>query len=111
MRWSAAEAYLRPARKRSNLTVRTGSLVTKVIVERGRAIGVEVADAKGRTERLDAVTEVVLAGGAFNTPALLQHSGIGPADHLRSCTSTTNSPKATWGCSTPRTRSTRCGGC
>jgi choline dehydrogenase len=84
MRWSAAEAYLRPARKRSNLTVRTGSLVTKVIVERGRAIGVEVADAKGRTERLDAVTEVVLAGGAFNTPALLQHSGIGPADHLRS---------------------------
>jgi choline dehydrogenase len=84
MRWSTAEAYLKPARKRSNLTIRTGALATKVIVERGRAVGVELADAKGRTERVDAGSEIVLAGGAFNTPALLQHSGIGPADYLRS---------------------------
>jgi choline dehydrogenase len=84
MRWSAAEAYLRPARKRSNLTVRTNALVTRVIVERGRAVAIELSDAKGRTERIDAGSEIVLAAGAFNTPALLQHSGIGPADYLRS---------------------------
>jgi choline dehydrogenase len=83
MRFSAAEAYLRPSRKRSNLTVRTNTLVTKVIVERGRAVGVELTDAKGKRERIDAGSEVILAAGSFNTPALLQHSGIGPADFLR----------------------------
>lgn len=84
MRFSAAEAYLRPAKKRSNLTVRTNTLVTKVIVDDGRAVAVELSDAKGKRERVDAASEVILAGGAFNTPALLQHSGIGPADFLRS---------------------------
>jgi choline dehydrogenase len=84
MRFSSNEAYLRPARKRKNLTIRTKTLATKVIVEHGRAAGVELADAKGRRERIYASGEVILAGGAFNTPALLQHSGIGPADFLRS---------------------------
>jgi choline dehydrogenase len=84
MRFSSNEAYLRPARKRKNLTIRTKTLATRVIVERGRAVAVELADAKGRRERIDAGSEVILAGGAFNTPALLQHSGIGPADFLRS---------------------------
>jgi choline dehydrogenase len=84
MRWSSAEAYLKPARKRSNLTIRTNAHATKVIVEHGRAVAVELADAKGKRERVDAISEVILAGGAFNTPALLQHSGIGPADFLRS---------------------------
>jgi choline dehydrogenase len=59
-------------------------LVTKVIVERGRAVGVEVTDRKHGRERIDAGSDVILAAGAFNTPALLQHSGIGPADFLRS---------------------------
>jgi choline dehydrogenase len=84
MRFSANEAYLRPARKRSNLEIRTNVLVTRVIVERGRAVGVEVTDGKHGRERIDAGSEVILAAGAFNTPALLQHSGIGPADFLRS---------------------------
>ncbi len=84
MRFSANEAYLRAAKKRSNLTVRTNTLATKLIVEHGRAVAVELTDAKGKSERVDAGSEVILAGGAFNTPALLQHSGIGPADFLRS---------------------------
>ena len=84
MRFSANEAYLRPAKKRSNLTVRTNTLATKLIVEHGRAVAVELTDAKGKSERVDAGSEVILAGGSFNTPALLQHSGIGPADFLRS---------------------------
>jgi choline dehydrogenase len=85
MRFSSNEAYLKPARKRSNLTILTNRLVTKVIVEGGRAVGVEVADAKGKSRtRMDAGSEVILAAGSFNTPALLQYSGIGPADFLRS---------------------------
>jgi choline dehydrogenase len=84
MRFSSAEAYLKPARKRSNLTVQSNALVTKVIVERGRAVGIELTDGKGNAERVDAGVEVILAAGAFNTPALLQHSGIGAADYLRS---------------------------
>ena len=84
MRFSANEAYLKPAKKRSNLTIRTNVLATKLIVEHGRAVAVELTDAKGKSERVDAGSEVILAGGAFNTPALLQHSGIGPADFLRS---------------------------
>jgi choline dehydrogenase len=84
MRFGSNEAYLHPARKRSNLTIRTNTLATKVIVENGRAVAVELTDAKGKRERVDAGAEVILAGGSFNTPALLQHSGIGPADFLRS---------------------------
>jgi choline dehydrogenase len=84
MRFSANEAFLRPARRRPNLTVRTTALVTRVIVEHGRAVGVEVTDRKRGRERINAASEVILAAGAFNTPALLQHSGIGPADFLRS---------------------------
>lgn len=84
MRFSSNEAYLKPARKRSNLTIRTNVLVTKLIVENGRATGIELADAKGNRERIDAGSEVIVSAGAFNTPALLQYSGIGPADFLRS---------------------------
>ncbi|HEV3055989.1 MAG TPA: GMC family oxidoreductase N-terminal domain-containing protein [Solirubrobacteraceae bacterium] len=84
MRFSSNEAYLKPAAKRKNLTIRTNMLVTKVIVENGRAVGVELADAKGKRERVDAGSEVIVSGGSFNTPALLQFSGIGPADFLRS---------------------------
>lgn len=80
-RWSAADAYLHPVRRRRNLTVLTGATVRRVLVEEGRAVGVEVQ--RGRTvERLRARREVVLAAGAIGSPHLLLASGIGPSDHL-----------------------------
>ncbi|MEV4458215.1 GMC family oxidoreductase N-terminal domain-containing protein [Microbispora sp. NPDC049633] len=80
-RWTTADGYLRPARKRPNLTVLTGTHVLRLRVEGGRATGVEVVRA-GRRESYRAEREVVLSAGAFNTPQLLMLSGIGPADHL-----------------------------
>ena len=82
-RWSAARAYLHPVMHRPNLTVRTRAQVTRVIMDDTRAIGVEVLERGGGTTRILA-GEVVLSGGAFNTPQLLQLSGIGDAEHLRS---------------------------
>jgi choline dehydrogenase-like flavoprotein len=81
-RWSAADAYLTPALGRPNLTVRTGAQATRVLVEGGRATGVEYL-AGGRRHTVRAAREVVLAGGAVNSPQLLLLSGIGPAGHLR----------------------------
>ncbi|MGY2067790.1 GMC family oxidoreductase [Blastococcus sp. SYSU DS0619] len=81
-RWSAADAYLHPAAGRPNLTVRTGALTTRVLVEGGRATGVEYR-CGGRLHTVRAAREVVLSGGAVNSPQLLMLSGIGPADHLR----------------------------
>jgi choline dehydrogenase len=81
-RWSAADAYLRPALDRPNLTVRTGAQATRVLVEGGRATGVEYRQ-HGTLHTVRAGAEVVLAGGAINSPQLLQLSGIGPAGHLR----------------------------
>jgi choline dehydrogenase len=81
-RWSSAAAYLHPAGRRPNLTVRTGALTTRVLVEGGRATGVEYR-AGGRVHTVRAAQEVVLSGGAINSPQLLMLSGIGPADHLR----------------------------
>ncbi|HET9016063.1 MAG TPA: choline dehydrogenase [Thermomicrobiaceae bacterium] len=81
-RWSAADAYLRPALRRPNLEVRTGAQATRLVVEGGRAAAVEyVAD--GRRWRVDAAREVILAAGAIGSPHLLLLSGIGPADELR----------------------------
>ena len=82
-RLSAAGAYLHPVMNRSNLTVLTKALVTRVLMDGTRATGVEVIDPKGNLRRIDA-GEVILCGGAFNSPQLLQLSGIGDADHLRS---------------------------
>lgn len=81
-RCSAAVAYLRPAMKRSNLTVLGKSLVLKVIVENGRAIGVEYSR-NGRTETVHADREVVLSGGVINSPQLLMLSGIGNPEELK----------------------------
>ncbi|WP_448609535.1 GMC family oxidoreductase [Geodermatophilus sp. URMC 60] len=81
-RWSAADAYLHPAAGRPNLTVRTGALATRVLVSGGRATGVEYRSG-GRTHTAHAAAEVVLAGGAVNSPQLLMLSGIGPGAHLR----------------------------
>jgi len=78
-RCSAAAAYLRPVRDRPNLEVRTGVLVARVAMAQGRAIGVQLHG----SDTLIEGGEVILAGGAVNTPQLLMLSGIGPADHLR----------------------------
>ncbi|MEO8828618.1 GMC family oxidoreductase N-terminal domain-containing protein [Lapillicoccus sp.] len=81
-RASTATAYLAPARRRPNLTVRTGAHVTKVVIEGGCAVGVEYRH-DGVTRTATARGEVVLSGGAVNTPHLLMLSGIGPGDDLR----------------------------
>ncbi len=81
-RWSAADAYLRPALRRRNLTVVTDALVTRVTVESGRATGVSYRH-RGEQRHARAEREVVLAGGAVNSPQLLLLSGIGPAAQLR----------------------------
>jgi len=81
-RWSAADAYLRPALGRPNLTVHTGALVTRLVVEGGRAVGVAYRR-RGADVVAHAEAEVLLAAGAVNSPQLLLLSGIGPADQLR----------------------------
>ena len=82
-RLSAARAYLHPIlRRRGNLKVRTWTLVTKIHFDGRRAIGVEIERRGGGSETIHA-GEVILAGGAFNTPQLLQLSGVGPATNLR----------------------------
>jgi choline dehydrogenase len=81
-RWSAASAYLHPAAGRENLTIVTKARATRVLIDKGRAVGVEYA--RGRKRRTARATrEVVLAGGAINSPQLMLLSGIGPAAELR----------------------------
>jgi choline dehydrogenase len=81
-RWSTARGYLKPARKRSNLAVVSGALATRVLFEGRRAAGVEYMQG-GARHVARANAEVILCGGAFNSPQLLQLSGVGPADLLR----------------------------
>ncbi|GLQ88108.1 GMC family oxidoreductase [Dyella flagellata] len=80
-RWSTAAAYLRPARIRANLHVRTHALVERVLIEQDRATGVVLRSAVGR--QVVRAGQVILAAGAINSPQVLMLSGIGPADHLR----------------------------
>ncbi len=82
VRCSAAVAYLDPARPRANLTVHTGALVSRVTFERGRANGVVYSTARGAFHQ-PALREVLLCGGAINSPQLLLLSGIGTDDDLR----------------------------
>ncbi len=81
-RWSARRAYLDPVRRRPNLTVRTNSFVSRVRFSGRRATGVEILHGPGWTEEIEA-GEVILCGGAINSPQTLMVSGVGPADHLR----------------------------
>ncbi|MGE3875456.1 MAG: GMC family oxidoreductase [Parvibaculaceae bacterium] len=83
-RSSAATAYLKPALRRANLAVRRDAQVLRVMVEKNRAVGVEVSASSGRREFLRAKREVILACGTIGSPRLLMLSGVGPADHLRS---------------------------
>jgi 4-pyridoxate dehydrogenase len=82
-RCSAAIAYLRPAMERPNLTVETGALVSRILIEGHRAVGVEYRSG-GNTITVRAHREVLLAGGVINSPQVLMLSGIGDPDALRS---------------------------
>ena len=77
-RLSASQAYLKPVRRRRNLTVRTRTLVTRVVFEGRRAVAVDIERQGGGTERIEG-GEIILAGGAINSPQLLQLSGVGRA--------------------------------
>lgn len=81
-RSSSANAFLKPARGRKNLTVAVNAQTTRVILDGTHAKGVEYIQ-NGSTARAEAAREVILAAGTFNSPQLLMLSGIGPADHLR----------------------------
>ncbi|MGI8414828.1 MAG: GMC family oxidoreductase [Nakamurella sp.] len=80
-RWSVDKAYLAPARKRTNLRVRTGALVSRILLDGHAAIGVDYLQG-GEESTAHANAEVVLCCGAINSPQLLMLSGIGPAAHL-----------------------------
>ena len=80
-RLSAARAYLHPVSSRPNLEVRTRAMVHRILFEGTRAVGVEYAHGPGSNKRVDA-GEVILCGGAINTPQTLQLSGVGNADEL-----------------------------
>ena len=80
-RWSAADAYLRPALRRGNLTVWTAIQGTRILIENGRATGVEYLQ-KGSTRQVGASREVILSAGAIGSPQLLLLSGLGPSKQV-----------------------------
>ena len=81
-RASASWAYLHPAMSRPNLTVETGALTSRVLIEHGRAVGVEYTRG-GHLMQARAAREVILCGGVYNSPQLLMLSGVGAPDELR----------------------------
>ncbi len=81
-RWSVAAGYLEPVLDRPNLSVRLGAMVERVLVESGRAVGVAFGQG-GQAHTAYADAEVLLCGGAINSPQLMMLSGIGPPTHLR----------------------------
>ena len=82
VRWSTANAYLKPAMSRPNLNVLTHAFTRRVVVEDGRAVGVEY-ERGGKVETARGTSEVIVAAGAIGSPHLLQRSGIGPAAVLK----------------------------
>ena len=80
-RCSSAVAFLNPAKKRPNLTVEVSAHASRILMDGTRATGIEYIK-DGTTRSVEADSEVILSGGAFNSPQLLMLSGIGPADHL-----------------------------
>ncbi len=82
VRWNTAKAFLRPALKRSNLTVMTNALVEHLVLDERRVVGLQLKR-NGLPIRIGAKREVVLAAGAIGSPQILQLSGIGPGDVLR----------------------------
>lgn len=82
-RSSTATGYLKPALGRKNLTLRTDVMVNRIVIENGKATGVEIIEG-GRPTTLRADREIIVTSGAIGSPKLLMLSGIGPAEHLRS---------------------------
>ncbi len=82
-RCSSAVAYLKPARQRSNLQIVTKALVSKVNIEEGRAKSVSYIDGSGREQTITARREIILSGGAINSPQILMLSGIGDGEQLQ----------------------------
>lgn len=82
-RCSSAKAYLSVAKMRQNLTIKVNTMAERVLLKNRQAIGVQIRDKKGRAQRVMASSEVVLSGGAINSPHLLMLSGIGPKDELQ----------------------------
>ncbi|CAD5117186.1 DgyrCDS5984 [Dimorphilus gyrociliatus] len=82
-RWSAADAYLKPALKRKNVFAVTNCLVNRVLFEGKRAVGVEFLVDRKHKVSVRARKEIILSGGAINSPQLLLLSGIGPTEHLK----------------------------
>lgn len=83
IRSSVSRCYITPIRQRKNLTVITRALTTKIVLKNGRAVGVEYIQDGGVPKPLSAAREVLVCSGAFNSPHLLQISGIGDPEHLR----------------------------
>ncbi len=84
-RWSSADAFLSPeVQARPNLTITLNAAAKRVLLDGKRAVGIEYEDAKGRAHQVHAEREVVLSAGAYNTPPLLEMSGIGRRDVLES---------------------------
>jgi choline dehydrogenase len=81
-RWSTAKAYLEPARSRANLTIRTGAHATRILLTNNRATGIEYDTPQGR-RTASARREIIVSGGTYGSPHLLQLSGLGPAQHLQ----------------------------
>jgi choline dehydrogenase len=81
-RHSTASAFLKPAMRRSNLTVRTSTHVKRILIEHGRAVGVEVMTSYSESERINCSGEVILSAGAIQSPQILMLSGIGDPGEL-----------------------------
>jgi choline dehydrogenase len=83
LRSSTAEAYLDPVRARANLTIVKNAQVIRIVLEKGRAVGVEYLAGGRGVETARAETEVILAAGSIGSPHIMMLSGLGPADHVR----------------------------
>jgi choline dehydrogenase len=81
IRWNAAFAFLDPVRHSHNLVIAGNSTVRRLLLEHGRAVGVEIGDPSGTPQRIRA-ERVIIAAGSYHSPALLQRSGVGPATEL-----------------------------
>ncbi len=82
-RHSTADAFLKPAMKRSNLTIKTKALVKRVIIENGQATGVEVVSSYSNSERINCSGEVIVSAGTIQSPQILMLSGIGDPTELK----------------------------
>ncbi len=85
IRYSSARAFLRPATNRPNLHILTNTTATKVLIDpqSKTATGVEILTQDGHTQRIDVKKEVIVAGGAVNSPQILLLSGVGPSEELQ----------------------------